>query len=119
MKASQRIKKFREFEKLHLAGQLRSHEIISTLGISKNTLYNWRKRLKIGNAINTSVHSPADTAFPSFTKIIPRSTTVQPSIPHCIEIAIGTSVVIRIPETLQPQSLQQIVAMIVQGDECR
>jgi transposase-like protein len=46
MKGSQRVQKFNEFKKLHQTGQLRSSEIVSKLGISTNTLYNWRRRIR-------------------------------------------------------------------------
>lgn len=118
MNGAERITKFDEFKRLHNAGQLRSHEIVSKLGISKNTLYNWRQRLKAENV----AHKPGflrENSLPSlFTRVIPQARSAQ-LISHYIEITVGCSIVIRIPETMQPESLQQIFAMISQWDSCK
>jgi transposase-like protein len=118
MKESERVRKFNEFKKLHQAGQLQSHEIVAQLGISKNTLYNWRKRLRDELTGKKHTHSQEDATLPSFTKIVPQTRTMPP-ISHYIEIAIGSTMVIRIPETLQSHSLQQIFDMIARWDYCR
>jgi hypothetical protein len=116
MTASERGQKFTRFKELQQAGQLSSQEIVNQLGISKNTLYNWRKRLKTmpGQAIPLTNH--LDSAFPRFTKIIPQQKT-SPSVCHCIEIAIGSTTIIRIPETLDDRYLQQLFT-IIEGWGC-
>lgn len=119
MKASERAEKFTRFKELHLSGQLRTPEIISQLGISKNTLYNWRKRVNDGSKETKQSAAMANTSsFPSFTKIIPQPKPA-PSISHHIEISIGNSIVIRIPETLQSHSLQQIFRTLAHWNTCR
>jgi hypothetical protein len=46
MKESERKRKFNEFLHLSQEGILGSTEIAGKIGISINTLYNWRKRLR-------------------------------------------------------------------------
>jgi transposase-like protein len=109
MKGSERVQKFNEFKKLHQTGQLRSSEIVSKLGISINTLYNWRRiiRTEVTGNKPTPILKPA--ALPIFIKIIPQTATSKQSISPFIEIVVGASMVIRIPETLQPESLLKIL----------
>jgi transposase-like protein len=114
MKAAERDEKFNEFKRMHQTGQLRSHQIASKLGISKNTLYNWRKKLKTEIASLKPGLSQEKSASPLFTRIISQRTSEQSSTCRFIEITVGNSIVVRVPETLQPQSLQQIFAMISQ-----
>jgi hypothetical protein len=118
MNGAERLAKFEEFKRLHKAGQLQSHEIVSKLGISTNTLYNWRKRLKTEIVTNRPVFPHENSLSSFFTKVIPQGRP-SPLISRCIEITVGSSIVIRIPETMQPQSLQQIFAMISQWDSCK
>jgi hypothetical protein len=118
MNGAERLAKFDEFKRLHKAGQLKSHEIVSKLGISKNTLYNWRKRLKAGIAANKPGIIHENSLSSLFTRVISQNKPV-PLISRFIEITIGSSITIRIPETVQPQSLQQIFAMISQWDSCK
>lgn len=118
MKGSERVRKFNEFKRLHHAGQLRASEIVGKLGISKNTLYNWQKRLRAPTTENKTVHAQTNAVLPSFTKIIPQ-TGVKPPISHYIEIAVGSSMVIRIPEALLQQSLQQIFDTIARWGSYR
>lgn len=119
MNVAERDAKFDEFKRLHQAGQLRSHEIASTLGISKNTLYNWRKRLNTAIAGAKPGLSQEKSASTLFTRIISGGNSSAPSTSLFIEITLGSSIVVRIPATMQPQSLQQIVAMVLQWDHCR
>jgi predicted DNA-binding transcriptional regulator AlpA len=113
MKGTERVRKFNEFKKLHHAGHLRSSEIVKKLGISKNTFYNWQKRLHGTVTGSKTVHVREDSAFPSFTKIIPQTGVVSP-VSHAIEIAVGSTMVIRIPEALLQQSLRQVFTAIEQ-----
>jgi len=46
MKEAERERKFNEFLRLSQEGILGSTEIADKIGISINTLYNWRKRLR-------------------------------------------------------------------------
>jgi transposase-like protein len=114
MRAIERVEKFNEFKRMHQAGQLRSHQIVSKLGISKNTLYNWRKKLKTEISTLKPGFSQEKSASTLFTRVISQGASVQPSTPRFIEITVGSSIVVRIPETMQQQSLQQIFAMISQ-----
>lgn len=118
MNGTERVEKFEEFKRLHNAGQLSSHQIVSKLGISKNTLYNWRKRLKTELSGNNPGFLRGNSLSSLFTRIIPQNRSAQ-LMSRYIEITVGSSIVIRIPETVQPQSLQQIFAMVSQWDSYR
>lgn len=118
MNGAERIAKFEEFKRLQKTGQLQSHEIVSKLGISKNTLYNWRQRLKAENVTHKPGFLRENGLSSLFTRVIPQERSAQ-LISRYIEITVGSSIVIRIPETMQPQSLQQVFAMISQWDSCK
>jgi hypothetical protein len=116
IKGPERVQKFNEFKKLHQTGQLRSSEIVSKLGISLNTLYNWRRRIRTEVTGNNPTPILKPAALPIFTKIIPQIATSKQLISPFIEIVIGATMVIRIPETLQPESLQQILDSVARWD---
>ena len=111
MNGTERVMKFEEFKRLHNAGQLSSHQIVSKLGISKNTLYNWRQRLKAESVAHKPGFLRENSLSSLFTRVIPQDRSAQ-LISRYIEITVGSSIVIRIPETIQPQSLQQVFTMI-------
>jgi transposase-like protein len=116
MKGPERVQKFNEFKKLHQSGLLRSSEIVSKLGISTNTLYNWRKRLKAEVTGNKPTLLLKPATLPLFTKITPQTTNPKQSFSSFIEIVVGATMVIRIPDTVLPESLQQILGTVARWD---
>ncbi len=109
MKVSQREKKFTRFLKIEQEGVYGSNETARKLGISINTLYNWRKLLRSNTKSSLITTAVKAQPSPSFTRV-----SVEPQH-HAfheqsfIEIAVGNTVVLRIPSNIQPDTLHAIL----------
>ena len=108
MKESERKRKFNEFLHLSQEGILGSTEIAGKIGISINTLYNWRKRLRTETHPLQHQKSGQKIPLPSFSRVILEQKNNKSSSPF-IEINIGNSTVIRIPEHISPDILRAIL----------
>jgi transposase-like protein len=118
MKATARQEKFNEFRKLTQESTLSSIAISEQIGISKNTVYNWRKRLRL--EIQASQSSSSQVSPPLFTRVVvqpgPHS---QPSSSACIEITVGNNIVFRVPDLPSQAALQTILDSISQWSQQR
>ncbi len=108
MKEAERKRKFTDFLQLSQEGVLGSTELARKVGISINTLYNWRKRLHTENYSIQRQKSVQQSPVPSFSRI-----TLEPqkhrSVSSFIEVSVGNSAVIRIPEHVSPEILRVIL----------
>ncbi len=114
MNISERLEKFTEFRKLIQEGNLNTLGIAGTLKISKNTVYNWRKKLRT-ETLQPLQHQQSISekqTLQSFSRVavspVPVSALASP-----IEIVIKNSVVIRIPDH-SSSTLQTILDSISQ-----
>ena len=115
MKESERETKFNEFLHLSQEGILGSSEIAGKIGISINTLYNWRKRLRTETHPLQQQKSVQQSPTPSFSRVIPEQKNNK-AASSFIEINVGNSAVIRIPEHISPDILRTILEYsIVRG----
>lgn len=115
MKEAERKKKFNEFLRLSQEGILGSTEMASKIGISINTLYNWRKRLRTETHSLQQQKPVSQLPLPSFSRVILEQKNIKAASPF-IEINVGNSAVIRIPEHVSPDILRIILEYcIVRG----
>lgn len=108
MKEAERERKFNEFLRLSQEGILGSSEIAGKIGISINTLYNWRKRLRTETQPLQQQKSVQQLPVPSFTRVTPGSKSNR-AVSSFIEISVGNTTVIRIPEHISPDILRVIL----------
>ena len=108
MKEAEREIKFNEFLRLSQEGILGSTEIAGKIGISINTLYNWRKRLRTETHPLQQQKPVPQIPLPSFSRVVleKRNNKTASSF---IEINVGNSAVIRIPEHVSPDILRIIL----------
>lgn len=114
MKEVERKRKFTDFLQLSQEGVLGSTELARKLGISINTLYNWRKRLHTENYSIQRQKSVQQSPVPSFSRITLGSQKHR-SLPSFIEVSVGNSTVIRIPEHVSPEILRVILEHCLDG----
>jgi hypothetical protein len=111
MKATEREEKFNQFRDLLQEGCLNSVKIAQHLGISKNTVYNWRKKLRIeGQSLPDTLSAQQPSIF---------SRVVVPSLAgyhttSFIEISLRDTIHFRIPEQTNRTTLQTILDSISQ-----
>ena len=118
MKATARQEKFNEFRKLTQESTLSSIAIAEQIGISKNTVYNWRKKLRL--EIQAPQSSSSQISPPIFTRVVVQSSPhSQPSPSACIEIIAGNNIVFRIPDQPSQAALQTILDSIRQWGQQR
>jgi hypothetical protein len=98
MKALEKQAKFNEFRKLTQDGNLSSVLIAKQLGITLNTVYNWRKKLRLEK----------QSAQPSFSRVVV-SPGPEQACPSFVEIVIGNNIVFRIPDQSSRITLQTIL----------
>jgi len=108
MKEAERKRKFNEFLHLSQEGNLCSSEIVRKLGISINTFYNWRKRLRTETYPMQQPKSVQQIPAPSFSRIVLEQTNNRTAASF-IEINVGNTAVIRIPERVSPDILRAIL----------
>jgi hypothetical protein len=112
MNISERLEKFTEFRKLIQEGNLNTLGIAGTLRISKNTVYNWRKKIRTETSQPREQSISENQTLQSFSRVVvspaPVSTPASP-----IEIVIKNNIVIRIPDH-SPSTLQTILDSISQ-----
>ena len=107
MKEAERKRKFNEFLHLSQEGILGSSEIVRKLGISINTFYNWRKRLQVDSRPMPLQKSVQPISAPSFSRVILEQKNNRAT--SFIEINVGNTAVIRIPERVSPDILRAIL----------
>lgn len=112
MNISERLEKFTEFRKLVQAGDLNTLGIAGTLGISKNSVYNWRKRLRTEQTQLVQQSISEKQTPQSFSRVIVSPAPVSAPA-SSIEIVIKNNIVIRIPDQ-SPSTLQTILNSISQ-----
>jgi transposase-like protein len=106
MKESERKKKFNEFVKISQEGILGSSATAKKLGISINTLYNWRKRMRAEDNRLSATASQHSLSIPSFSKVaVNGNHTVTPTV----EITIANTIVMRIPSQVLSDVLPAIL----------
>ena len=116
MKAAERQVKFNEFRKLTQESTLSSIAIAGQISVSKNTVYNWRKRLRLEMQISQSVSSQVSPLL--FTRVVVEPSP-HPQPPSCIEIIVGNNIVFRIPDQSSQAALQTILDSISQWSQKR
>jgi hypothetical protein len=109
MRATDRQVKFNEFQKLIQDGNLNPIEIAKHLGIAMNTVYNWRKKLRLET--QSAQQIAAEKAQPSFSRVVV-SPIPEISRSSFIEIVIGNNIVFRIPDQSPQATLQTILDSI-------
>lgn len=114
MKEAERKRKFNEFLRLTQEGISGSSEIARKLGISINTLYNWRKRLQVEAHPIQLQKAVQPIPAPSFSRVVLEQKNNRAA--SFIEISVGNTAVIRIPEHVSPDILRAILEYsIVRG----
>lgn len=111
MNVTERKKKFNEFLRISQEGILGSSEIVRKLGISINTLYNWRKRIRAKtHPIQKPVPQAQVLPEPFFSKVAIESKG-HPIVaaPSFIEIAIGNAIVLRVPSQVSADVVHAIL----------
>lgn len=108
MNASERKRKFNEFLRITQEGILTPSEIVRKLGISINTLYNWRKRLHTETDPIQKQVSPV-LPEPLFSRVAIEPERHPAIAPSFIEITIGNILVLRVP----PQSSSDVLHTIL------
>jgi len=112
MNVSERLEKFTEFRKLVQVGDLNTLGIAEALRICKNTVYNWRKRLRT-EGTQPIQQSISEMQTPqSFSRVVVSPAPVSAPA-STIEIVIKNNIVIRIPDH-SPSTLQTILDSISQ-----
>jgi transposase-like protein len=112
MNVSERLEKFTEFRKLVEDGNLNTLGIAGTLGISKNTVYNWRKKLRTERTQPVQQSISEKQTPQSFSRVVVSPAPVSAPA-SSIEIVIKNNIVIRIPDH-SPSTLQTILDSISQ-----
>ena len=111
MKVAERKRKYKEFVRISQMGTLGSSETAQKLGISINTLYNWRKRLRTeSQSIPKSVQPKPDSPFSKIAIEPPLHIVDDQSF---IEVTIGNTIVMRIPTDLPGDTLHTILVSCV------
>jgi Transposase. len=109
MKVSQREKKFTRFLKIEQEGVYGSNETARKLGISINTLYNWRNLLRSNTKSSLITTAVKAQPSPSFTRVsVEPQYQVSPE-QSFIEIIVGNTIVMRIPSSIQTGTLHAIL----------
>jgi transposase-like protein len=107
MNVSERLEKFTEFRKLVKDGNRDTLGIARTLGISKNTVYNWRKRLRTERTQPVQQSTSEKQTPQLFSRVVVSPAPVSAPA-SSIEIVIKNNIIIRIPDH-SPSTLQTIL----------
>lgn len=112
MNVSERLEKFTEFRKLVKDRNLNTLEIAGKLGISKNTVYNWRKKLRTERTQSLQQSISEKLVSQTFSRVVVSPAPVSAPV-SSIEIVVKNNIVIRIPDH-SPSTLQTILNCISQ-----
>jgi transposase-like protein len=88
-------------------------EFARELGVNPSTLTYWKWRLGRETRASKPRVAPARKA-PTFIEVKPEAPTPPPSAER-IEIMFAGGMVIRVPETFEPETLRRVVAALTSG----